>query len=186
MLQSCFVVSSKDLVEFTDDERNEDECNNPGVVVDVISWSILVSSDARFTDFSSNKSWDVSGLTERLYFLPRSLLLCKQKKTILVFINFFFLKKKTTKTFTISLYWEMGFQRRLTNKVSNITALITQERFLFRVNIFFVSSLFPTTLMPITTTVTDTFRLDNDFHIINDWSKTKQELVSWSILHWYL
>lgn len=102
MLQSCFVVSGKDLVEFTDDERNEDECDNPEVVVDVISWSILVSSDARFTDFSSDKSWDLSGFTERLCFLSRSLLLCKQKKMILVFI------KKTTKTFITSHFSVLG------------------------------------------------------------------------------
>lgn len=77
--QSCFVMSVKDLEEFTDDERNEDECENPEVVV--ISWSILVSTDARFTDSSSHKSWDLSGFAERLCFLSRSLLLCKQKRS---------------------------------------------------------------------------------------------------------
>jgi hypothetical protein len=31
---------------------------------------------------------------------------------------------------------------------------------------------------PITTIVIDTFRLDNGFHIIDDWSEIEQELVS--------
>jgi hypothetical protein len=101
MLQSCFVVSVEDLEELTDDERNEDECDDPEVVV--ISWSMLVSTDARFTDFSSHKSWDLSGFTKRLCFLSRSLFVCKQKDYIDDDHQ-----KKNYQTFTISLYGKDG------------------------------------------------------------------------------